>query len=258
MDAETPPQNLYTSPKRKRGEAAPGVFSPVVSPSSTLQSDLPCYPFSQASADNKETDIDGSPRSKIADRLQRFHLGHDGLRHEGDHVGPASKRLARTILQDESSSSDRHQTKTQKLHFQDLGDSSSPKIGDSYEPVSSLIEGTKAIQERPQRNSRSPSLDGELADDNFWHENEITGHQPSDPADDGYGLNGLGFVPTPSMAWSRSQRRKQQVADYRSREARDARQRRSERRKLSSSTDLVEESERFLEERRVRVHFENN
>ncbi|KAI9829593.1 MAG: hypothetical protein M1819_006098 [Sarea resinae] len=44
------------------------------------------------------------------------------------------------------------------------------------------------------------------------------------------GLNGIGFRPTPAAAYARAQRRRQQVAEWRSREARDARQRRSERR----------------------------
>jgi hypothetical protein len=52
-----------------------------------------------------------------------------------------------------------------------------------------------------------------------------------DPLDDGYGVNGVGFRPTAAVAYARTQRRKQQLADWKSREAREARQRRSERRK---------------------------
>ncbi|KAI9043759.1 uncharacterized protein KD926_003111 [Aspergillus affinis] len=63
-----------------------------------------------------------------------------------------------------------------------------------------------------------------------WQDSEITGHNPTDPSDDGYGINGLGFKPTASMAWNRSQRRQKQVADWRSREAREARERRREKR----------------------------
>ncbi|RMZ79069.1 hypothetical protein DV737_g3565, partial [Chaetothyriales sp. CBS 132003] len=77
---------------------------------------------------------------------------------------------------------------------------------------------------------RSPPLKGELSDQ-YWHESEITGHEPNDPDDDGYGINGIGFKPTSAMAYARLQKRKQQVADYRRREAKEARQRRSDRRR---------------------------
>lgn len=69
-----------------------------------------------------------------------------------------------------------------------------------------------------------------------WHESEITGYAPTDPTDDGYGLNGIGFKPTAAMAWVRSQKRKQQLAEYKSREAKEARQRRSERRRLGEGS----------------------
>lgn len=63
-----------------------------------------------------------------------------------------------------------------------------------------------------------------------WHDSEITGHDPSDPTDDGYGINGVGFKPTAAMAWARSQKRQKQVSEWKTREAREARERRRERR----------------------------
>ncbi|KAF9884056.1 hypothetical protein FE257_002342 [Aspergillus nanangensis] len=63
-----------------------------------------------------------------------------------------------------------------------------------------------------------------------WHDSEITGHDPTDPSDDGTGINGIGFKPTAAMAWARSQKRQKQVAAWKTREARDARERRKERR----------------------------
>lgn len=102
---------------------------------------------------------------------------------------------------------------------------------------------------------RSPPLDGEPSDV-FWNDSEITGHDPDDPNDDGYGINGIGFRPTPAIAWSRSQKRKQQLTELRNREAREARQERSERRKrpISESDDVsgAEASPR----KNARVHFE--
>lgn len=77
----------------------------------------------------------------------------------------------------------------------------------------------------------SPPLTGSDIEDPFtWHDSEITGHNPSDPSDDGYGINGIGFKPTPAMAWARSEKRRKQVADWRNREAREAREKRREKR----------------------------
>lgn len=67
-----------------------------------------------------------------------------------------------------------------------------------------------------------------------WQDSEITGHSvdPSqDPDDDGTGLNGIGFKPTPALAYARAQRRRQQVLEWKAREAKEARQKRSERRR---------------------------
>jgi hypothetical protein len=91
-----------------------------------------------------------------------------------------------------------------------------------------------------------------------WHEDEITGHAPTDPDDDGEGINGIGFRPTAAEAYQRAQRRKQQMADYRSREAREARAKRSERRRGTGSSESVEEKEaarrvRFMEAEKSNV-----
>ena len=84
----------------------------------------------------------------------------------------------------------------------------------------------RAHPKSPPPPLRSPSPEVSLT----WHDSEITGHDPTDPSDDGYGINGVGFRPTPAIAHARAQKRKQQVAEWKNREAREARQRRSERR----------------------------
>ena len=62
-----------------------------------------------------------------------------------------------------------------------------------------------------------------------WQDDEITGHE-IDPSgeDDGEGINGIGFQPTNAIAARRQQRRKQQVNEWKAREAREARQKRIE------------------------------
>ncbi|CZT01711.1 uncharacterized protein RCO7_01931 [Rhynchosporium graminicola] len=78
----------------------------------------------------------------------------------------------------------------------------------------------------------------------IWHDDEITGHDPTDPDDDGEGINGIGFKPTPAEAYARKQKRRQQMAEYRNREAREARKMRSERRRGNERPSKEEEKER--------------
>jgi hypothetical protein len=66
-----------------------------------------------------------------------------------------------------------------------------------------------------------------------WHEDEITVYDPNDSDDDGTGINGIGFKPTPAVAHARSVKRRQQLAEYRKREEREARSRRFLRRRGS-------------------------
>jgi hypothetical protein len=82
----------------------------------------------------------------------------------------------------------------------------------------------------PRSLNRSPSPTSALT----WHDSEITGHlaDPStDPDDDGTGLNGIGFKPTPAIAYARSQKRRQQLNEWKARETREARAKRHDRRR---------------------------
>ncbi|OTA00600.1 hypothetical protein A9Z42_0008390 [Trichoderma parareesei] len=64
-----------------------------------------------------------------------------------------------------------------------------------------------------------------------WHEDEITIYDPDDKDDDGTGINGVGFKPTPALAHARIMKRRQQMAEYRKREENEARNRRMQRRR---------------------------
>ena len=78
-----------------------------------------------------------------------------------------------------------------------------------------------------QRLKSPPPMSGSKSVSSLvWNDSEITGHSPTDPTDDGYGINGIGFKPTAAIAYDRLQRRKRQVAEWKSREAREARMRR--------------------------------
>ena len=109
---------------------------------------------------------------------------------------------------------------------------SSPTSAPSLKPKpsnhDSLARGTAA---QPRQRKKSPSPPPSVL---TWQDSEITGHlaDPSkDPDDDGTGLNGIGFRPTPATAYVRAQKRRQQIIEWKAREAREARAKRSERRR---------------------------
>lgn len=66
-----------------------------------------------------------------------------------------------------------------------------------------------------------------------WHDDEITGHDPTDPDDDGEGINGIGFKPTAAEAYARTQKRKKQMLAYKTREDQEARRSRIDKRRGS-------------------------
>lgn len=79
-----------------------------------------------------------------------------------------------------------------------------------------------------------------------WQEDEITGHEIDAAAeDDGEGINGIGFKPTPAIAYARQQKRKQQVNEYKTREAREARQKRLQRRR-GAAMEALDEAKRMV------------
>ncbi|CAD0082698.1 unnamed protein product [Aureobasidium vineae] len=73
-----------------------------------------------------------------------------------------------------------------------------------------------------------------------WHEDEITGHNIDYTADDdGEGINGIGFIPTPQMVTKRSEWRRRQILEWRARESKEARQRRYDKRKTSHRDSAI-------------------
>jgi len=87
---------------------------------------------------------------------------------------------------------------------------------------------------KPKRKQSPPSPSKEVStklDPHTWQEHEITGHLMQDPDDDGTGINGIGFRPTPAIAYERSQKRKMQLSAWKVRESSEARERRGERRR---------------------------
>ena len=99
-------------------------------------------------------------------------------------------------------------------------------ISTSYKP---RTQSRSSSEPRLRNKSPSPPLSTLT-----WKDSEITGHlagPSTDPDDDGTGLNGIGFKPTPAIAYARAQRRRQQLNEWKARETREARAKRSERRR---------------------------
>ncbi|KAF9731584.1 hypothetical protein PMIN06_007878 [Paraphaeosphaeria minitans] len=98
---------------------------------------------------------------------------------------------------------------------------------------SSQTQSDHDVASQPRQRIKLPSPPPPLST-LTWQDSEITGHlaDPSkDSDDDGTGLNGIGFRPTPTIAYVRAQKRRQQILDWKAREAREARAKRSERRR---------------------------
>lgn len=100
-----------------------------------------------------------------------------------------------------------------------------------------------------RRNSPPPPLDSEISD-LVWSDAEITGHDPDDPDDDLYGINGVGFRPTAAMAEQRRAQRRKQIADWRKREDNEKRAWRRQTRNFNES--LAEPTKADEEGKRVR------
>ena len=105
------------------------------------------------------------------------------------------------------------------------------------------LDQSTSIKPFPAKHHQATSFTPDV-DALTWQDSEITGHEiHRSLGDDGEGINGVGFRPTPAIAQARSQKRKHQLSEWRAREAREARQRRFEKRQggggKSCSVDLT-------------------
>ena len=231
----------FTSPKRKRVEDRPATPK--------IQVTCPIPRFQPQVGDNGDPDVDGSPRTRVAGRFQRLDLDQQVDNFDLGLEEPENKRLAT----DASKAEVQHPLVSGPFANDCEHRSEVFPLQDSIASLShdhrSLMPSDKQGNGRP----KSPSLKGEISDQ-YWHESEITGHDPDDPNDDGEGINGIGFKPTPAIAWARAQKRKSQLADYRSREAKEARAKRTERRRMGSAELKLDDSS-FEGEKKAKVRF---
>ncbi|KAG8529274.1 uncharacterized protein KY384_005909 [Bacidia gigantensis] len=99
----------------------------------------------------------------------------------------------------------------------------------SPSPTTPLTQGTADALQGQNSSSSIPTL--------WWSETDLTGQtlDTQDSGDDGEGINGIGFMPTPAIAYARSEKRRRQLKDWKERESREARIRRGERRRKGDS-----------------------
>lgn len=270
---------VYSSPKRKRDAAEPaGYFPSALPPTPNLNTDLPVHLVPE---DQGILPGDGSPRTAVAGRFQNLHIQSTGIKLDfgGRDDGEALQKKSRLMDCDHDdlgrsddtrtvhgSSTSRRQadegtkesSKTAPTeHVQELATVEAPVLPD---PSSEAIQHSSpdlsnpSKQPSPAKEQTSTPPPPPPPDPLTWQDSEITGHAPTDPLDDGYGINGIGFRPTPAVAYARAQKRTQQIQDWRNREAREARQRRSERRR-GVGHGAPEGGDLRLSDQRRRVRF---
>lgn len=237
----------YSSPKRKRvayepEEDGPSASSP--SPSAVSASSVPEIKLREGESLGGQ-----SPRTTVASRFGDLTIRGDPCSGSAFAEDPAKASAQATFWVDSQhnsvgmsgtlsaggSGAISHEPSNSSAFIY-----CQPENGVTAAPASSIAQqGTSSPRKkrnpsgkqatRNRRGSPPPTSD---TDENplTWHDSEITGHLSSDPNDDGYGINGVGFKPTAAIAWARSQRRQRQVAEWKSREAREAREKRRERR----------------------------
>ncbi|KAJ5551148.1 hypothetical protein N7461_005846 [Penicillium sp. DV-2018c] len=259
------------SPKRKREPSESDCYSPSESPTSTIS----VASFQDIPLRDEDGQESSSPRAAVAGRFGELAIRGDLFSDSAVSSGD-SQRGSVTLSAQEICDSDIHRpenmsealpaTSSESSDRQAVGCEPPATKGPSVSFPTSPAKRKTATFSRKQSNSPSPSkrkqrLSPPLAhtpseeDPLVWHDSEITGHNPTDPADDGYGINGVGFKPTAAIAWERSQKRQKQVAEWKNREAREAREKRRERRREGAEVDKLRGIHQGAVQKRVKFEF---
>ncbi|KAI9830415.1 MAG: hypothetical protein M1826_004838 [Phylliscum demangeonii] len=240
------------SPKRKR--ETPNLYSSPSAPHS------PPRKPEHHDSDAAPAHVTDSPRSKVLRQLEVLQIAGEGV--------PKldwAKELSRGAQEEKLGQSEGKGDSSQigAVQREDSQGERSTLDFRLPEPVFTERSGSTALllPERDRDRDRYPDegvflpmSDSQLAkgDHHVRKDHEITGHRRDGPDDDGEGLDGVGFIPTPAVAYARTERRRKQIQEYRSREAREARRLRSERRR----GEILEQADAAAtirhEDRRVR------
>ena len=216
-----------------------------------------------------------SPRSKVAERLEALEIDHaedaprkrvkktvdhePGLRIAGSDVTPKQLPRARFALDQHMPGAVLEIAETPGCKAEAIQSTTPSPTARQAEPMkpnhtSPIVKITPKRMRSPpppamaspsppaksiHRPGTSPHSSQDSTDpaDTTWQDSEITGHEiHAALGDDGEGINGIGFRPTPAIAQARSQKRRHQLSEWRAREAKEARQRRYEKRQGCSAT----------------------
>ncbi|PHH79327.1 hypothetical protein CDD80_5090 [Ophiocordyceps camponoti-rufipedis] len=221
---DTPISTPISTPKRKKTHQPPTPQPPVTPVK---------FSFDPLKKMDSPDDGSRSPRSCVAHRFRGLALNGDA-----DDVDGADPVRKRRRFGDDAACSGLGLFAP--VPFQ-------PDVAVASTEVSAQLQSRPPRRKRagtpPLRLKRSPAAQQASGDPELppvadpvraaltWHEDEITVYDPHDADDDGTGVNGVGFKPTPAMAHARVMKRRQQMADYRRREESEARARRSQRRR---------------------------
>lgn len=249
MPADLP---RYFSPKRKREPSESDYYSPSASPTSTVS-----VVSLQEARLREEVELGRhSPRAAVAGRFGELAIRGDrfpepGLLHRDVRQEPTPQSSQERCAPENYPRTESmpgplptHRGELHEVPGRQPPSEPSTQASTDIAPAASALSPSKRsfapsyhkqnTPVSPSKNRKqrlSPPLTDASSEDSLtWHDNEITGHEPTDPTDDGYGINGVGFKPTAAMAWARSQKRQKQVAEWKTREARDAREKRRARR----------------------------
>ncbi|KAL6721058.1 hypothetical protein ACLMJK_000158 [Lecanora helva] len=236
------PSNTYLSPKRKRDDEDP-YLSEAPSPLRLRTTNLPIRELIEEEITNK-----GSPRTTVAGHLQGLDLEAKNDIPQLDFNHSIKPQTCKSeLIASTFSPNILLPNQTEKEPFTPPPSSHGPSpttftanSGNNLpnlpleipetprlRPVTSPSPPPSVTRSKPPKSPPTVFPAQAL----WWSDTEITGHDPKDPTDDGYGINGIGFLPTPAIANARVERRKKQVAEWKAREAREARQKRSDRRR---------------------------
>jgi hypothetical protein len=262
------------SPKRKREPSESDCYSPSASPTST--GSIVSYHEAQH-WEVEDLERSYSPRAAVAGRFGELAIRGDLLSDPGTLTGdlrrssiaPPKQKACESGSYESTNmsealpaatSSEQGDRQTPSFEPPAVQESSSMTLSPSRKKPETFTRKTLNPSSPSKRKRRlSPPLAGTPSEEDplVWHDSEITGHNPSDPTDDGYGINGIGFKPTASIAWERSQKRQKQVTEWKNREAREARERRREKRRDGIELDKLRGIHEGTVQKRVKFNVEH-
>ena len=235
------------SPKRKRTDSVRQAASDVefepdlkVPPLPLDQSNASCAPPLSTPPQqiaNEESHVQGSPRTIVARSFENLTLR--GSEKPVLHFGRVEQDVKKARLMDIDKDTDAS-LEPAMSRAADAGIETPPTnalMSAVPRPVPRQVSRKSppppVLSANPTANTPSaPSATLEIDLSTLtWQDSEITGHLALDPDDDLTGMNGIGFKPTPQIAYARTQARRRQVAEWKNREAREARARRAETRR---------------------------